>query len=206
MIANILKPARFRRALTWVRDNCRVTSMPEQPLDLNRLRKQEEREFTAFVAAYQRLVAGLGQSMGLSGADCDDLAAETFAMAYRALPNFRGDSELSTWIYRIAYRTAIKVRRRYPINPQLPEEEFPGEGDIGPVSVAESAETNQQIWKAVARLEPDQSVAIELFYRRQLSVDEIAKIMEKPAGTVKTLLFRGRERLKTLLRSLEKTE
>jgi RNA polymerase sigma-70 factor, ECF subfamily len=179
--------------------------MPEQPLDLDRLRRQDEREFTAFVAAYQRLVAGLGQSMGLSGADCDDLAAETFAMAYRALPNFRGESELSTWVYRIAYRTAIKVRRRYPANPEFPEGEPAEEGGSGPVSATETAEVNEQIWKAVARLDPDQSVAIELFYRRQLSVEEIGRIMEKPTGTVKTLLFRGRERLKVLLKTLEKT-
>ena len=181
-----------------------MTSTPEQPLDLDRLRHQDEREFTAFVAAYQRLVAGLGQSMGLSNADCDDLAAETFAMAYRALPNFRGDSELSTWIYRIAYRTAIKVRQRYPANPEFPDTEFADSANAGPVTVTESAETNELIWKAVARLDPDQSVAIELFYRRQLPVEEIARIMDKPAGTVKTLLFRGRDRLKTLLRSLEK--
>jgi RNA polymerase sigma-70 factor (ECF subfamily) len=182
-----------------------VTSTPEQPLDLNRLRRQDEREFTAFVTAYQRLVTGLGQSMGLSDADCDDLAAETFAMAYRALPNFRGDSELSTWIYRIAYRTALKVRGRYPASPQLPETDLPAPTAAGPVTLTESAETNELIWKAVARLDPDQSLAIELFYRRQLPVEEIARIMEKPVGTIKTLLFRARDRLKTLLRSLEKS-
>ncbi|MGN6369659.1 MAG: RNA polymerase sigma factor [Phycisphaerae bacterium] len=182
-----------------------MTSVPEQPLDLERLRRQEEREFSAFVGAYQRLVFGLGQSMGLSGADCDDLAAETFAMAYRALPGFRGESELSTWIYRIAYRTALKLRRRYPVHPAFPEVEVADGGGSGPAAVTEAAETNEQIWKAVARLEPDQSVAIELFYRRQMSVEEIGKVMQKPAGTVKTLLFRGRERLKTLLKTLEKT-
>ncbi|HUO10642.1 MAG TPA: sigma-70 family RNA polymerase sigma factor [Phycisphaerae bacterium] len=182
-----------------------MTSTPEQPLDLHRLRQQDEREFAAFVAAHQHLVAGLGQAMGLSGADCDDLAAETFAMAYRALPNFRGESELSTWLYRIAYRTAIKIRRRYPATPEFPDREFANADEPGPAQVTESAETNEMIWKAVARLDPDQAIAIELFYRRGLAVDEVAKMMEKPSGTVKTLLFRGRERLKMLLKTLEKT-
>jgi RNA polymerase sigma-70 factor (ECF subfamily) len=182
-----------------------VTATPEQPLDLQRLRKQDEREFTAFVAAHQNLVAGLGQTMGLSGADCDDLAAETFAMVYRALPNFRGESELSTWVYRIAYRTAIKIRRRYPPTPEFPDREFADVAEPGPAHVIATAEMNGMIWKAVARLDPDQAIAIELFYRRGMPVEEVAAILEKPAGTVKTLLFRGRERLKMLLKTLEKT-
>ncbi len=59
-----------------------------QKLDLDRLRQQDPSEFTAFVHQYQRMVLGMAQSLGLSGADCDDTAAETFTIAYRALRNF----------------------------------------------------------------------------------------------------------------------
>jgi RNA polymerase sigma-70 factor (ECF subfamily) len=125
-------------------------------------------------------------------------------MVYRALPNFRGDSELSTWVYRIAYRTALKVRRRYPATPELAEADVADAATEGPADVTVARETNEAVWRAVARLDPDQAVAVELFYRRGMAVDEIASVMEKPAGTVKTLLFRGRERLRTLLKTLEK--
>jgi RNA polymerase sigma-70 factor (ECF subfamily) len=124
-------------------------------------------------------------------------------MAYRALPGFRADSQLSTWLYRIAYRTAIKVRRRYPASSQAEQPEQADTYAPGPVQDAAAGETNEAIWAAVARLDPDQAAAIELFYRRQMSVEDVAAVMEKPVGTVKTLLFRARERLRTLLKPLE---
>ncbi len=180
-----------------------MTPATNEKLDLERLRRQDADEFTRFVHAYQRFVLGMAQSLGLSGADCDDTAAETFAVAYRALPQFRGDSELSTWLYRIGYRTALKVRRRYPSSP-APDANLPDLAAQSPHHASETQETNESIWRAVARLDADQAIAIELFYRRSLTVEEVATIMEKPTGTIKTLLFRGRERLRTLLKPLEK--
>ena len=55
---------------------------------------------------------GLGQSLGLSGADLDDAAAEAFAAVYRALPTFKGDAAVGTWVYRIAYRVIVKARTK----------------------------------------------------------------------------------------------
>jgi RNA polymerase sigma-70 factor, ECF subfamily len=186
-----------------LKDDERVTIAVPKELDLARLRRQDPGEFTRFVQLHERLVLGLFQTLGLSGANSDDAAAETFALAYRALPNFRADSQLSTWLYRIAYRTALKVRRRYPPPPtgQQPEQADPHV--LAPSTAAETSESAAAIWKAVSMLDPDQAVAVELFYRRGMSVEEVAAILEKPSGTIKTLLFRARDRLRMLLRSLE---
>jgi RNA polymerase sigma-70 factor (ECF subfamily) len=179
-----------------------VTPAVEDKLDIERLRKQDSAEFTRFVRRHEKLVLGLAQSLGLSAADCEDAAAETFAVAYRALPSFRGESELSTWVYRIAYRTIVKVRHRYREMTAVPEQT--AAAVAGPEQEAVQRESDAAVWNAVAKLDPDQAVAVELFYRRQMSVEEIAGVMEKPVGTVKTLLFRGRERLRVLLKPLEK--
>jgi RNA polymerase sigma-70 factor (ECF subfamily) len=180
-----------------------LTPAVEEGLDIAALRRQEEGEFCRFVKAYEMLVLGLGQSLGLGPADRDDLAAETFAAAYRMLPGFRGESKLSTWVYRVAWRTAQKVRRRYPRRGggELPEVAGANE-PVG--EEAEAAESARAVWGAVARLEPEQAAAVELFYRRGLSVEEVARVLEKPEGTVKTLLFRARERLKVLLGPMAK--
>ena len=129
-------------------------------LDLARLRGQDAEEFTRFVRLHERLVLGLCQTLGLKAADADDAAAETFAVAYRALPGFRADSQLSTWLYRIAYRTAIKVRRRYPPPPNVesPERADPHAG--APSDAAEKEDTAAAVWHAVALLDPDQAVAV----------------------------------------------
>ncbi|HVX85405.1 MAG TPA: sigma-70 family RNA polymerase sigma factor [Phycisphaerae bacterium] len=181
-----------------------MTPAVDEQVDLTALRQLDLDAFRHFVATYQHLVLGLGQTLGLGPADRDDLAAETFAVAYRMLPTFRGDSKLSTWVYKIAYRTALKVRQRYPRRGggEMPEVE-------GPATPAgedmETRETTEAIWSAVARLDPEQAAAIDMFYRRGLSVEQVAEAMAKPEGTIKTLLFRGRERLKTLLGPLART-
>jgi len=176
-------------------------------LDLDLLRRRDAGEFTRFVKAHERLVLGLCQSLGLSDADRDDAAAETFAIAYRGLATFRGDAELSTWLYRIAYRTALKVHRRNrPANTSGDDGPLLHLADAGAASPPGEAETREayaDIWSAVAQLDPDQAAAVELFYRRGMSIEELAAILEKPPGTIKTLLFRARERLRFLLRALE---
>jgi RNA polymerase sigma-70 factor (ECF subfamily) len=178
----------------------------EVNLDLERLRRQDVGEFTRFVGAYEHFVLGLCQTLGLTPADCDDAAAETFALAYKALPGFRADSQLSTWLYRIAYRTSLKVRRRYPKSANTSElaEQVSDSRDEAPSRTAENQDTAAAIWQAVGKLDPEQAAAVEMFYRRGLSVEEIGEVMGKPVGTVKTLLFRARERLRFLLQSMEK--
>jgi RNA polymerase sigma-70 factor (ECF subfamily) len=180
-----------------------LTPSADEGLDIAALRRQDEREFCRFVQAHEALVLGLGQSLGLAPADRDDLAAETFAAAYRMLPGFRGEAKLSTWVYRVAWRTAQKVRRRYPRRgggelPDVPGPQEPVGGE------AEAEESARAVWAAVARLDEEQAVVVELFYRRGLSVEEVGRVLEKPEGTVKTLLFRARERLKVLLGPMAK--
>jgi RNA polymerase sigma-70 factor (ECF subfamily) len=178
-------------------------------LDIERLRGRDAAEFTRFVRRYEGFVMGLCQSLGLGAADRDDAAAETFAIAYCGLATFRGQSELSTWLYRIAYRTALKVRRRYrgPVGGHPPAAELdanlPDAGGPLPGTAAEARELSAGVWAAVARLDPEQAAAVELFYRRGMRVEDVAAVMEKPTGTVKTLLFRARERLRVALKPLE---
>jgi RNA polymerase sigma-70 factor (ECF subfamily) len=184
--------------------SARVTHTPTQPpLDLARLRRQDGREFARLVDHYRPLMASLCQSMGLRGADVDDALAEAFAAVYTALPRFEGRSELSTWVYRIAARAILRTRKRYPIPPRGPA----GPSDAidpspSPAERAGTSEDHQRIWAAVARLEPRQAMAIELYYRQSWPVAQIAGVLECPENTVKTLLARGRERLRELLTDL----
>lgn len=167
-----------------------------EPLNVGDPRQQPE-AFARLVADHEGIVLGLGQSLGLSGADLDDAVAEAFADVYRALPTFQGRSELATWVYRIAYRSILRIRhqhRKWPTLDLLPDRAAPKQE--WPEEVAGRGETDAVVWKAVASLEPRQAMAVELYYRRGWSVDQIAAIMECPSGTVKTLLSRARDRLR----------
>lgn len=168
--------------------------------ELQALRRQDAGAFGRLVDRHQALVMGLCQSLGLRGADSDDAAAEAFAAVYRALPGFDGRSELATWIYRIAWRTIVKVRQRLRRSgsAELPEDRA-DESQPTPESSAERKETNERLWQAVAALDERQAAAVEMHYRRGWAIEQIAEVLECPSGTVKTLLFRARERLRVVL-------
>jgi RNA polymerase sigma-70 factor (ECF subfamily) len=176
------------------------TDATPPPLDVARLRRQDEAEFRRLVEEHQKLVLGLGASMGLGGAELDDAAAEAFANVYRSLPGFEGKSAIGTWIFRIASRALLKARQRRDNRTTEPLPiEARDQKQAAPDEAARTAERDQRLWTAVARLEPRQAMAVELFYRRDWSVEQIAEAMACPTGTVKTHLHRARERLREIL-------
>jgi RNA polymerase sigma-70 factor (ECF subfamily) len=164
------------------------------------LRRQESGAFSQLVETHQRIVLGLGQSMGLRGADLEDAAAEAFAAVYRALPKFEARSSISTWVYQIACRTFWRMRERRDANPTAAlDVDVADQRHLSPLDRAAAAEEEEVLWTAVAALDPRQAMAVELHYRRGFAVEEIAAVMECPEGTIKTLLFRARERLRQRL-------
>ena len=167
---------------------------------LSRLRRGDPAAFAELVERHQPVVLGLCQAMGLRGADLDDAAAEVFANVFRALPRFEGRSELGTWVYRIACRTIPKVRARYRTKADASQRPEPADShQATPFQQAETADTNQRIWDAVAQLDEREAMAIEMYYRREWPIERVAEVMECPQGTIKTLLFRARQKLKAKL-------
>ena len=203
MATIFLKPVRAFWAPT--REGCvRVTS-PADKLDLDLLRKRDAAEFARFVRRHESFVLGLCQTLGLSAHDRDDAAAETFAIAYRGLEHFRGEAEsLKDLALPHLLSHGDKGAKAVSGSPRGFARGALAIGTPGPADIAQGRETNEAVWHAVARLDVDQSAAIELFYRRGMSVEEVAAVMEIPPGSVKTLLFRARERLKFLLRSFQR--
>ena len=177
--------------------------------ELPLLRVGDPAAFARLVKNHQGLILGLCQSMGLSGADADDAAAEAFAAVYRALPGFAARSQVGTWVYQIAFRTILKVRRRYRRRDTVPLAVDDGGAaagtSAGPEMLWQEAETARAIWAAVAALEPRQAAAVELYYRREWPLERIAAALECPVGTVKTLLFRARAKLKEVFAQQEIT-
>ena len=168
---------------------------------LRRLCAGDERAFGEFVLKYQQSVFLFCRSLGLGESQAEDIAAETFLAAYKALPRYAGRAKLSTWLLKIAYNKTISHFRKTKRTQRLPaglEEKLAGT-EQGPPADLEKKELSETVWAAVERLPKLTAAAIVLFYREGKSIAEIAKIMKKRKNTVKTYLFRGRYMLKGLL-------
>ncbi|MCA0177931.1 MAG: RNA polymerase sigma factor RpoE [Proteobacteria bacterium] len=183
---------------------------------VQRAREGDQRAFEMLVIKYQRRLERLIGRMVRDTDQVADIAQESFIRAYRALPNFRGESAFYTWLYRIAVNTARKALHDARRDPLVLEASRPlGDDDetsapqreptdmTTPEGVLASKEIATAVNAAVEALSPDLRQAITLREVEGLSYDEIAELMNSPIGTVRSRIFRAREaiaqRLKPLL-------
>jgi RNA polymerase sigma-70 factor, ECF subfamily len=128
----------------------------------------------------------------------EEVINDTFWVVWQHAADFRGASQLSTWIFGIAYRRALKTLKR--VRPDLMVE-----ADEAPEQVEEPwehAELREWLGVALAKLPHEQRMVLELAYNVGHSCEEIAAIMQCPVNTVKTRMFHARRKLKGLLTSL----
>ena len=191
------------------------TLTPESDLDqelVRRVQRGEGAAFDALVRKYQhRIVALIGRYIA-DWSECQDVAQEAFIRAYRALPNFRGDSQFYTWLHRIAVNTAknhlVAHNRRPPtddIDASDAEQYETGarlRDNDTPEREAMREELERTVMKAVDALPEELRTAITLREVEGLSYEEIAQKMECPIGTVRSRIFRAREAIDAELRPL----
>lgn len=177
---------------------------PEPELDratLLRCRAHDKAAFRAFVVHYQRAVfACLSRMLG-RGPQVDDLAQEVFLRAYRAMPAFDVDADArpSSWLLTIAIRVALDVlkRRVLPVRPIEDADDVPLAGT--PETSFLRDELASAIERAAAALPEEQRLALVLADYHGLSTAEMAAAMAVPEATVKTRLFRAREKMRAAL-------
>lgn len=124
-------------------------------------------------------------------ADAEDALQETFLAVHRGLPRFRGEARLSTWVYRIAVRAALRARARRrdgaPVDPETP-------GGGGEAALQARLEA-RRLAEAFSRLPAEHRVVISLFALEGLTHRQIAEVLGVPEGTVWSRLHGARRRL-----------
>ncbi len=176
----------------------------EQTL-IQRAQKGDHAAFAALVDEHQRFVYNLALRAVNDENEALDLTQETFVRAWTALPNFRGQSQFRTWLYRIAtnlcYNRLPNLRRSLAdfgddVLPDIPESDS---APTNPAREFESNETRTYLHHAINGLDANYKLLISLRYQDELSYDEIASLLNLPLGTVKTGLFRAKEKLRIAL-------
>jgi RNA polymerase sigma factor (sigma-70 family) len=165
-------------------------------------------EFEALVAEHQQMVfRTLARLLG-TREDLDDLAQDVFLRLYRALPGFRGDAQVSTYLYRIVVNVAHDAKRRRGVAERrvvslTDENEAWDERLAHPARNAEqqlqARELGTVVERALGELRPVERAVLVLYHQEEQSYEQIAVALELPVNTVRTHLHRGRNRLRTLL-------
>ncbi len=180
---------------------------------VERVQKGDPQAYNLLVLKYQSRINHLISRFVRNTADVEDVAQEAFIKAYKALKNFRGDSQFYTWLYRIAINTAknhlVASGRRSPQGATLDAQE--AEQYEGAYALQESAtpdreiqaeEMKQTVNNAIATLPEDLRTAITLRELEGLNYEEIAMVMDCPIGTVRSRIFRAREAIDKQLKPL----
>lgn len=190
--------------------------MSERDVDAElvaRVQRGDKQAFDLLVLKYQRKIMRLLSRMIRDPGEIEDVAQEAFIKAYRALPQFRGESAFYTWLYRIAINTArnwLAQNNRRPSTPSAQENEdgetFDATDNLTDSSNPESEMASRQIAdtvnKAINDLPEDLRNAIVMREIDGMSYEDIAESMSCPIGTVRSRIFRAREAIATKLRPL----
>ena len=181
---------------------------------VTRVQHGDKSAFDLLVLKYQHRIIKLVGRYVREPADALDVTQDAFFKAYRALPNFRGESAFYTWLYRIAINTAknhLVAAARRPSDVDLGSNEDGEQFEIEdmqstletPERLLLTEEIRQTVIDAIGKLPDDLRTAIVLREVDGLSYEEIATVMDCPIGTVRSRIFRAREavdlRLKPLL-------
>lgn len=185
---------------------------PSQAKLVERLKARDEAAFNRFVLDYQQRVFRLCLRMLGERAEAEDVAQEVFVSIFKAIDSFRGDSQLSTWVYRVTSnhcRNRLKYNARRhrqatasfveePAGPddrgtRLPEAATPVDA---PDRVYEGRETQRLLEEGLMQLDEDQRELLVLREVEHLSYEEIIEVTGLPEGTVKSRLHRARTALR----------
>jgi RNA polymerase sigma-70 factor (ECF subfamily) len=172
---------------------------------LVRCKARDPMAFRAFVVRYERPVFALLSRMLGRGPHVEDLAQDVFLRAYRAFPTFDLDraAKPSTWILTIATRAALDVKKRAAV-PMMSIDEAGSAASVPSNATPETERRRGEIRSAIARaaaaLPDDQRAAFVLAEFHDLTMAEIAAILEVPENTVKTRVHRARMKLQETLR------
>jgi RNA polymerase sigma-70 factor (ECF subfamily) len=179
---------------------------------VKRVQAGDKAAFDILVQKYQHKVVNLINRFVSDQTECYDIAQDAFIKAYRAIGNFRGDSQFYTWLYRIAANTAknhLASRARkspgYSIDVD-DAEHYEGESGLKEYTTPENLlltdEIEKTVYQAIEELPEDLKSAITLREIEGLSYEEIAEVMDCPIGTVRSRIFRARDAIDKELRPL----
>jgi RNA polymerase sigma-70 factor (ECF subfamily) len=174
---------------------------------IERIQAGDTASFACLLDRYSRQIHSLIFKLIRNKEDTEELTQDVFMKVFRSLGSFKGESSFSTWIYKIAYNTAISETRKRKLEflalDEALIENVSEEKVAGTMYQSDESEQLNRLETALAQLPPDERAIILLFYMEEKSIEEIVLITEISPSNVKTKLHRIRKKLFVLLKGME---
>ncbi|MBU3926292.1 MAG: sigma-70 family RNA polymerase sigma factor [Bacteroidetes bacterium] len=167
---------------------------------VNRIRQGDSQSYAVLVDRYKDRVFSLVLGIVRSREVAEEVAQDVFIRAYSSINKFRGESSFSTWLYRIAYNTAISETRKRKM-PLVSLEER--EHLTARISYEEEddfvEERHQQLKRAITELNPEEQLILQLYYREEKSVEDLSLCLNQTNANIKIKLFRLRNKIRSMM-------
>jgi RNA polymerase sigma-70 factor (ECF subfamily) len=169
-------------------------------IDIRKLREKKEDEFEKFFKNYLNRIYTVVYRVVRNPATAEDLTQEVMMKVYNNIHTFKEQSQLSSWVFRIAYNHAVSHIRRYKDTESIENYETRIEDGSGEhLDNLQKEELSDYVKKKLMELPENYRVALTLYHFEEMPYQEIAYTMGVNIGTVKTYIHRGRNELKILL-------
>jgi RNA polymerase sigma-70 factor (ECF subfamily) len=168
------------------------------PVIVDRARRGDQEAFAAVIRHYDRGLRSLAYRLLGDRHRMDDALQEAYLKAFRALPRFRGDSKLGTWLYRITYNVCLDELERSSRTTHLPLADVPEPVEAGPAA-DEALSRRDALARALDSLPPDDRAAVLLVDAEGFDYRAAGEVLGVPAGTVASRLNRARASLRRTL-------
>lgn len=166
---------------------------------VERCRRGDEGAFQELVEEHRSLVFALIARVIPDRSRTEDAAQDVFLRMYRGLPYFRGESRLSTWIYRIVANVCAQEAARRPAPASLDDDRVRPPVPAAADRQFSDFELRERLEKAIARLPPNQRLLVAAHYLEGIQYEDLAEALDIPMGTVKTHLYRAKQQLRRML-------
>lgn len=163
------------------------------------LKHSDQKAFAGLVNKHKTMAFNVALRITKSREDAEEVAQDAFVKVYQSLPQFKGDSKFTTWLFKVVYNLALtKIRKKSLVSGSTDEEHFvepAGEQIFDTIAKMKEKEQKKHLSEAIATLDETDQVLVTLYYMNDQSVDEIAEITSLTQSNVKVRLFRARKKL-----------
>jgi len=169
---------------------------------VNRIRQGDSQSYAVLVDRYKDRVFSLVLGIVVSREVAEEVAQDVFIKAYSSINKFREESSFSTWLYRIAYNTAISETRKRKMPMVALEEREHVTARISYEDDDLVEERHQQLKRAITELNPEEQLILQLYYREEKSVEDLSLCLNQTNANIKIKLFRLRNKIRSLMEEM----